>query len=214
MNTSIKSTQAKETFVTHLYDLTKPPKDDTERFARYAAAFKLIYFTRPDDGTLDAELVRRSTGEIVIAPKSRSATIWVDHWRIGASFYQIKLALHIGRIPRPQADHHNLDWSDHRLDNLREATPQENLRNRRTPRKPNASLHKGVEKERRGKDGKITTDYRAHIKINGRRKHLGRFAISKHGKPEAKRLAEEAAAKARADIFGEFNPSPLHKRKP
>ena len=41
MNTSIKSTQAKETFVTHLYDLTKPPKDDTERFARYAAAFKL-----------------------------------------------------------------------------------------------------------------------------------------------------------------------------
>ena len=68
-----------------------------------------------------------------------------------------------------------------------------------------------MEKERRGKDGKTTIAYRAQIKINGRRKHLGRFAISKHGKPEAKRLAEEAADAQFRGRDGEFYP---HKRKP
>jgi HNH endonuclease len=195
---------------TQQYDLTKPPKNDAERLARFNAAFKLECFTRADDGTVDAHLIRRSTGEIVGAPKGRKASTRVDPGLV-ASFYQIKLALHIGRIPRPQTDHHNRDWRDHRLDNLREATPQENSRNKRTPQKKYASLPKGVAKERRGKDGKTTTDYRAHIKIDGRRKHLGRFSISKHGKPSALRRAKDAAAKARAETFGEFNPSPRRK---
>jgi hypothetical protein len=187
------------------YDLTKPPKNDTERFCRFNATFRLEYFDRDDDGTRDANLFHRSTGEIVTAPKGRKASIRVDRGLV-ASFYQIKLALHIEHVPRPQTDHRNLDWSDHRLDNLREATPQENLRNRRTPRKANASQRKGVEK-RRGRDGK-TRALRAHIRVDGRKKNLAEFAISKHGRPEAKRLAEEATAQAHAELFGEFNPSP------
>jgi hypothetical protein len=190
------------------YDLTKTPKGDAERFARFDAAFELEYFTRSDDGTKDARLIQRSKGELVAAPKGRKATIRVDRGFV-ASFYQIKLALHIGRIPRPQADHKNRDWSDHRLDNLREATSQENGYNKRTPRKQNASLRKGVRKHKGGKDGKTTIAYGAQVNdADGYRSAY--FPISKHGKPEARRLAEEAADANFRARDGEFHP---HKRK-
>jgi hypothetical protein len=142
------------------YDLTKPPKDDAARFARFNAAFKLKYFTCSDDGTRDAHLIRRSKGEIVTAPKGRKASTRVDPGLV-ASFYQIKLALHIGRIPRPQVDHTNTDWSDHRLCNLRELPIQANQWNKHTPQKQNSSLPKGAKKHRGGKDGKTTTGYEA-----------------------------------------------------
>jgi hypothetical protein len=172
------------------YDLTKTPKDDAERFARFNAAFKLEYFTRSDDGTKDARLIRRSTGQVVTAPKGRKASIRIDLGFV-ASFYQIKLALHIGHVPRPQVDHANTDWSDHRLCNLRELPAQANQWNKRTPRKQNASLPKGAKKHK-GR-GKATTGYEAQARdAQGRRIYLGYFPLSKHGKPEAKRLAAEA----------------------
>lgn len=192
------------------YDVTKPPRDDAERFARFDASFELRYFTRTDDKTIDAEVIRRSTGRVVPAPKSRSATIWVDHRRFVAPLYQVKLALDIGHVPRPQTDHVNRDWSDHRLHNLREATPKENGYNKQTPRLQNASLPKGVRKHKGGQDGKTTVAYQAQVKDAEGFKHLGYFPISKYGKTEAKRLAGEAADAHRRGRDGRFYP---HKRK-
>lgn len=183
-----------------LNDINVP---DTQRIARFDAAFELVYFTRSDDGTMDAVLIRRATGKIVTAPHSRSAIIRVDP-RLQASFYQVKLGLHLGRIPRPQVDHKNLDWRDHRLCNLREATPTENARNRRTPRKANASLRKGVRKYR-GHDGR-TNAYGAQVNDAGGFKDLGYFPIAKDGKPLAKRLAEEAADAHYRKRDGRFHP--------
>jgi hypothetical protein len=154
-------------------DLTKPQKDDAERFARFNAAFKLEYFTRSDDGTKDAHLIRRSTGKIITAPKGRKASIRVDPGFV-ASLYQIKLALHIGHVPRPQTDHHNLDWSDHRLVNLREATPSENGRNKLPRSRNEPALARGVRKTKR----KHAKPYVVQLRGDdaGRKRYYGRYA--------------------------------------
>lgn len=126
------------------YDPTRLSKDAAERFARIAAAFELRY--TPDRS--DADVIRRSTCQIINTPQSHSQAIRVDSDCIEA-FYQIKLALHIGHMPYPQVDHANLDHRDNSLGNLREATAQENGRNRRPPPRPiNPDLARGV--KRRG----------------------------------------------------------------
>jgi hypothetical protein len=157
---------------TKQYDLTKPPKDDAERFARFYAAFKLEYFTRDDDGTEDANLIRRSKDKLTTAPKSRAATIQVDIF-LQAAFYQVKLALHIGRIPRPQTDHRNLDWRDHRLDNLREATNQENGRNKLPRSRKDPALARGVRKTKRNRAKPYVVQLRDD---DGHKRYFGRYA--------------------------------------
>ena len=58
-------------------------------------------------------------------------------------------AWHNGHFPTMQLDHIDLDPTNNKIDNLREVTPSENMRNMVYPWKPNAKTGlPGVSKER------------------------------------------------------------------
>lgn len=89
----------------------------------------------------------------------------------------------------PLVDHINGNGLDNRRANLRQATHAENMRNRAMHRNNTTGL-RGVSLEpSRGQ-------YRACIKVDGRTRHLGRFAEA-----EAAGRAYDAAAR---EFFGEF----------
>lgn len=93
-----------------------------------------------------------------------------------------------GLWPKHQVDHVNLDKTDDRFINLRDATDSENRMN--TPVKVNNKLKtKGVHKHRHN-------GYRATISLGGKPTHLGCFKTL-----EAAKAAYDAAA---TKLFGEF----------
>jgi len=98
-----------------------------------------------------------------------------------------------GRWPSAQIDHRNMDRDDNRIENLREATNQQNVANRGVM----SSNHLG----RKGVG--ISSDrvhapqrYRARIRVNDKLIHLGYFST-----PD---LASAAYAEAAVKHFGEF----------
>jgi hypothetical protein len=94
-----------------------------------------------------------------------------------------------GVWPAEQLDHIDGDGANNRIANLRQATNSENNRNRKV-RYDSASGCKGVNFH------KGNRKWRAHIRLNGRQKHLGYFSS-----------AEEAYAAyclAAPEIHGQF----------
>jgi hypothetical protein len=87
----------------------------------------------------------------------------------GTLYYAHRLAIFYvtGNWPEGQVDHKNMDRSDNRFGNLREATKAENMQNRGAPSN-NSSGHKGVSFNRALKK------WHAYIG-KGRRIHLGYF---------------------------------------
>ena len=73
-----------------------------------------------------------------------------------------------GSWPKDEIDHRNGVRDDNRLANLREASHSENQQNRRQAHKSNTTGFLGVSPNER--------KFRAQIKINGNRLHLGNFA--------------------------------------
>ena len=71
-----------------------------------------------------------------------------------------------GEWPADQIDHINGERADNRFANLREATNAQNVQNRRKQRN-NTSGYPGV--------SWFQTKWQAHIRINGKLKHLGCF---------------------------------------
>lgn len=96
-----------------------------------------------------------------------------------------------GRWPAADLDHKNMDRSDNRLCNLREATRGENMRNVRA-HKNNKSGLKGVSFDRRRKIIK----WQASIKVLGARRWLGSF--------ETPELAHAAYVDAARELHGDF----------
>jgi Demerecviridae HNH endonuclease len=94
-----------------------------------------------------------------------------------------------GRWGRPMIDHRDGDSTNNRWSNLRRATASQNGANSRR-RRDNTSGYKGVLPCRRSRR------WRACIRKNGRRMHLGTFAT-----PEA---AHDAYVTAARKLFGEF----------
>jgi len=94
-----------------------------------------------------------------------------------------------GQNPNYEIDHINLDKSDNRIYNLREATPHQNSSN--SPRKSNnTSGYKGVQFK------KQNMKWQAIIQHKRKVKHLGFF-----NDPES---AYEAYCKAAKEIHGEY----------
>lgn len=87
----------------------------------------------------------------------------------------------------PLVDHINHDGLDNRRSNLRPATTKQNVRNSRS--RPGSSQYKGVDLFRGVK-------WRATIRVDGKKKHLGLFVDEKD--------AARAYNKAALELFGEF----------
>lgn len=87
-------------------------------------------------------------------------------------------------------DHINHDRTDNRLENLRVVTKEQNTRNLSLYKK-NKTGYPGVYQH------KTTKRYIVHIRVNGKKHHLGCF----------KTLEEAAAARAEAEIKYGFHPN-------
>ncbi len=103
--------------------------------------------------------------------------------------HRIVWALHYGSWPADQLDHINMDRKDNRPVNLREATNEQNQRNRAC-RAGSLTGVKGVKFDRaRGK-------FMARITVSGKEMHLGRF--------DTLNEASLAYAEAAKSLHGEF----------
>jgi hypothetical protein len=111
--------------------------------------------------------------------------------RIKGKLYQAHRLVwkyHYGKDPKEFIDHIDGNKSNNNMENLREATRQQNSYNR-GPQKNNKLGIKGVRK--------YGNKYRATIIINGKNKHLGMFFTIE----EARLVREEAEKK----LFKEFS---------
>jgi hypothetical protein len=102
--------------------------------------------------------------------------------------HRVAFAVHYGRWPN-QVDHINLNRSDNRLCNIREATNAQNNRNK-SVQSNNTSGFKGVTFNR------ATNKFQAKITLDGKTRSLGYFST-----------AEDASAKyniAAKEIHGEY----------
>ncbi len=95
---------------------------------------------------------------------------------------------HFGKYPKV-IDHINRDKKDNRIENLREATFQQNSANSRTP-SHNTSGYKGVCFDKKHKK------FMAHLTLNGKFKFIGYF--------ETAAEASDAYFQKAKEVFGEF----------
>ena len=106
--------------------------------------------------------------------------LWVQVDGTSELVHRIIWATETGSWPR-WVDHDNLDRSDNRWSNLRDASPSQNLAN--TSVKKNNKLGiKGVHRLPNG-------SYRAHIHIDRKSRHLGLFSTPEQAKEAYDRAA-------------------------
>ena len=83
--------------------------------------------------------------------------------------HRLAFALYYGRDPGLEIDHVNRVSTDNRICNLRAVDHSRNVQNRVTPYRNNTSGYLGVSWAKREQK------WLAHIRINGKKKHLGYF---------------------------------------
>lgn len=98
--------------------------------------------------------------------------------------------LHHDVWPKKLIDHRDLNSHNDRIENLREATPSQNIANQ-SPRKTRQSRFKGVHRT----TNKINP-YTAYIGYDGKRRHIGVFKTEYH--------AARAYNRKALELFGEF----------
>ncbi len=104
--------------------------------------------------------------------------------------HRIAWLIYYGEWPKNQIDHINQDPTDNRIENLRDVTQLENLKNQAL-RSTNKSGYTGVGFE------KSKQKYRARVQINNSRKHIGYYNT----------IEEAVAARAVANINYNFHPN-------
>jgi hypothetical protein len=109
--------------------------------------------------------------------------------------HRVIFAMHHGHWPVALIDHINHIRDDNRIENLRAATPSENLASRSGPTSRNTSGFLGVGR------GKSDGTWRAYITVNRRFLHLGIF-----NDPRNAAAAYNAAARTHFGEFASENP--------
>ena len=112
--------------------------------------------------------------------------------------HRVAFALMAGRWPSAHVDHRNGDRTDNRWQNLREATPLQNQWNRQ-------ALYGGSHISHNN-----TNPFRAQIRFDGKRIHLGYFSTRKAAE-EAYRKAEKEFREA---AFPASDPPTVRHRAP
>ena len=97
--------------------------------------------------------------------------------------------LHYGTLPKNQLDHINEIKTDNRIENLREATHSQNMRNY-THNVKNTSGYKNVVWSKK------SSKWQVGLRVNGKKKHIGLFNSINE--------AVEAAQSARQQFHGAF----------
>ena len=149
-----------------------------------------IFIWRPkpevtiDDRRWDAQYAGKIAGG---GGRSGYAKITIDNVTYPA--HRLAWLYMNGKWPDDEIDHENCDLRDNRWSNLRPASRPENGRNRRISRN-NTSGFKGVCWD------KHKSKWKALIRVNGKRKHLGNFAEVTE--------AAEAYAEAAHRLHGDF----------
>jgi hypothetical protein len=143
----------------------------------------------PDTGVLTRRITRAANakaGDVVGSVDGKGYL----HVNIDDRFirvHRICFFMHHGYLP-PLVDHRNRNRKDNRIENLRDASPKQNIANSALLR-TNSSGYRGV--SRNSKSGK----WHAQIKLNGKQTYLGRFDT-----PEE---AYECYKRAAIEHFGE-----------
>jgi hypothetical protein len=134
----------------------------------------------------DAERVL-AFGKWHVAVGGRGRTVYARTWLRPNGRRQVGVLLHTFLTGWPRTDHIDGDGLNNRRSNLRPATNAQNMRNAPL-RRDSVSGYKGVAWDK--------YRWRAHIRVDGRRLHLGMFAD-----PAEAARAYDAAAR---EHFGEF----------
>jgi hypothetical protein len=106
-------------------------------------------------------------------------------------YHRVKFFLAFGWLPE-EVDHRDLNRGNNALGNLRPATHQQNMRNRRKQDRP---LPRGVYRS-----SSVSKPYRAQIRLGGKITNLGNFSVATEAS-----CAVEARLKA---LHGEFYRDP------
>ena len=143
--------------------------------------------------------VRNKNGKVMKPRVDNNGYIRINLTKNGiVSYHHIHRLLGKAFIPNPNdfpcIDHINQNKIDNRLDNLRWINHSGNNRNRYLPKKSN--FPRGVERN--------IKSYRARIKINGKKIHLGCFRTIE----EASRCYENKYI----ELMSEFDISNIHNR--
>lgn len=154
----------------------------------YERASQLLTYC-PTTGALRWRVSRSGcvAGEIVGTPCNGYLQVQID-W-VFYRAHRVAWLLHFGRWPAMGLDHRNGKRADNRIENLREATPEQNARNRGLCRR-NTSGKVGVHPI------KASGLWGAGIWSNGRQIPLGRF--------ECQEAAIAARCEAERHYFGDF----------
>ncbi|MGA2171931.1 MAG: HNH endonuclease [Sedimentisphaerales bacterium] len=143
------------------------------RRVRYGYTFRRIPLTQRQYAIVDCDDYERLTKWKWYALKSRRTYYAArNEWqRTAVKKRKCKMIMMHNEVLRPAegmlADHRNDNGLDNRKANLREATQEENARNRRKARTKSGSIYKGVWYLKR--DGR----WAARIRVDGCAKHIG-----------------------------------------
>jgi hypothetical protein len=169
------------------------PKSATALTALSADELRSIVSYDPGTGSITWRVYRNAYGGKVI-PGTPAGRLDRNGYRVivinGLVYWSGRLAwyLYYGVWPRGQIDHINMDFTDDRITNLREATMTQQRGNQRVRRDSRSGL-KGVRKTPEGR-------WSARVRYAGVKYYLGRFDT-----PEEAHAAYVAASKR---LFGEF----------
>jgi len=165
------------------YSIELPPAEELKRIFHYDNSTGMVTRLHRDD--IASKINKRCAGKPA-GGVSKSGYVVISIGRVRYLAHRLIWKMAYGFDP-PLIDHKNGNRSDNRIDNLRVATHEQNMRNR--VRKVGKQLPKGV--------FAVREKFQAAVNVGGRKVLLGTFATV----AEATRAYEQTASKLHSEFF-------------